>query len=206
MRRASSRCGPNETSIGRRAGAAGDGALQRLGELAAGLLLAVGHEVRDRRRARRGPRSANMRMKAALAVTMRPSASAVAMPNGADWNTRVKRTSAWARAAARVSSSLRSSTSTEMTPCGPWPRQIELGGKGAAVLAQQIELEPRRAARRVRPTARISAAPSAGHDVEQRQRACPTPGAGRSHCDSVALIWARRPSGATANRPCGRLS
>ena len=72
----------------RRAGAAGDGALQRLGELAAGLLLAVGHQAATVVGTPR-PSTANMRMKAALAVTMRPSASAVAMPNGADWKTRV---------------------------------------------------------------------------------------------------------------------
>jgi hypothetical protein len=35
-----------------------------------------------------------MRMNAALDVTMRPPASAVAMPNGADWKTRVSRISA----------------------------------------------------------------------------------------------------------------
>jgi hypothetical protein len=37
-----------------------------------------------------------MRMKAAFAVTMRPSASAVAMPNGADLEDARQRISVWA--------------------------------------------------------------------------------------------------------------
>ena len=117
------------------------------------------------------PSTANMRMNAALAVTMRPSASAVAMPKGADWKTRVSRISVWACASARVGSSLRSSTSTEMMPLRPVAAADQLGGEGAAILAQQIELEPRRAALGAARHGADQVGAVGRHDVEQRQRA-----------------------------------
>ena len=112
-----------------------------------------------------------MRMKAALAVTMRPSASAVAMPNGADWKTRVSRISAWACAAARVDllaavehedgdDALRSMAAAD-----------QLGGEGTAVLAQQVELEPGGAAGRGAADGADQRGAIGRHDVEQRQRA-----------------------------------
>ena len=88
------------------------------------------------------PSTANMRMKAALAVTMRPSASAVAMPNGADWNTRVNRSSRMG-ASSRAGQLLAAVEHEHGDDAlGAMAAADELGGKGAAVLAQEIELEP----------------------------------------------------------------
>ena len=93
------------------------------------------------------------------------------MPKGADWNdARQPHLGVGVRLGA-AGSSLRSSTSTEMMPCGPWPRQIELRGEGAAVLAQQIELEPRRAALGAARHGADQVGAVGRHDVEQRQRA-----------------------------------
>ena len=61
----------------------------------------------------------NMRVKAALVVTMRPSRSVVAMPTGAAWKRRDRRASISARVPWCGRSELRSRTSTEIMPRAP---------------------------------------------------------------------------------------
>ena len=73
----------------------------------------------------------------------------------------------------------------------PMAAADQLGGEGAAVLAQQVELEPRGTARRRAARGTDQGGAVGGDDVEQRERAPasrPPSGRSRNHCASVALI------------------
>ena len=72
-----------------------------------------------------------------------------------------------------------------MMPLRPMAAADELGGEGAAILAQQIELEPGRAARRAARHGADQGGAVGRHDVEQRQRAARLRRAGAA----IATAW-----------------
>ena len=170
---------------GRRARAAGDRPLQRLGELAADLLLAVGHETRHRRR-----HAAALDREHAHERRVGRDDAAVGIGGGDAEGRRLEdaRQPHLGVGVRFGAGELLAAVEHEHGDDAPGPVAAadELGREGAAVLAQQIELEPRRAALGAARHGADQVGAVGRHDVEQRQRR------GRTRCAGAAIATAWR--------------